>query len=447
MSLCPARAARRPPFALLSLTGALSWLAVGLFVLWTSPAWAGAAAAKADKVIEIRFVGNRFTRDSVLRRHLTFRVGQPYDPAQVAASRQALMNLGLFSSVEDQVQRTPRGVIVVFRVHEKIYTWGLPLLSRDADGNITYGGQIQSDNLFGLDQTLKLSIKRERLTAGGSQRQQTLDYAAPHVAGSPYDIDTHLNQTLQPRLDVTSGTAQGVYRQRSRSWSLGVSRWLIRQGPGHGWSGSVGVSVSATRYRWLSGTPGLAADRRSAGVSLGVGYTDVNQHAYGYRSGQAYGADLGLGVTRIGRDYPQLSLSGYLRRYRRLTRPYTNFNYRLQGGIAWQSGAVGAAYSLGGSSSLRGYRSGSISGDAFFLANVEYLQPLPGQTRLRGVAFMDVGNAWPLQRIQPWRLESDLGLGLRWNITWLVNVDLRVDCAYALGQRRYQCYFGTHNMF
>ncbi len=418
--------------------------ALFIYALMVPMGW---ATETSEKIIAIRFVGNKITRDSVLRQQLTIHVGQPFNAAQVAASRQAIMNLGLFSSVSDSVKHTPKGVIITFIVHEKIYTWGYPLLSRDINGNISYGGQIQSDNLFGLDQTLKLVIKRNRPTNGGDQLQETLSYLAPRISGSPYNIDTNLTQTSQPQLSLGEGGDQGDYSQRTRSLGVTISRWLFRQGPSTGWSGSLGWSLSATHYQWLSGTKGLAQNSRSSGFSVGASYTDVDLHAYSYRSGEAFGTSFGFGATRRVRTYPQLSLSAYLRRYRRLSTPLTNLNYRLQAGVAWQSSALGPAYSLGGGNSLRGYQSGSIEGDAFFLANVEYLRPIFNQTRVRGVVFMDAGNAWPLQAIRPWNLYSDIGLGLRIAIPWLVKVDLRMDCAYAVGQRRYRCYFGTHNMF
>ncbi|MEJ2481531.1 MAG: POTRA domain-containing protein, partial [Acidihalobacter sp.] len=117
------------------------WFALGLMLAF----WllAGAAQAEEERIAAIRFAGNEVTRDSVLRQQLTIRVGEPLDPAAVEASRQAIMNLGLFTKVTDSVEHTPKGAVVTFTVHEKLYTWLLPRLGRNTDGDISLGGELR----------------------------------------------------------------------------------------------------------------------------------------------------------------------------------------------------------------------------------------------------------------------------------------------------------------
>lgn len=434
------------------VSGAQAWTTafVGLLGLcFALCAWIPAAAATAaDPLIgAIRFEGNHVTRDAVLRQQLLIRVGEPLVAARVAASRQAIMNLGLFVRVEDRVEPLPNGqVAVIFTVKEKTYTWALPRLGRNADGDITYGGQLEFDNLFGLDQRLKLIVEQKQVAGGGTSDQQSIEYSTPRLPGTAYGFSARVTHTTQlEQLEAPDGSI-GEYRNRNLGLNTAITRWLSRDGPNSGWSGSVGLGVSQTDYGYVSGARGLASSGREVGVTVGVDYTRVALGRYDYRNGVEYGISASAGGPVIGSDYNQAATGGYYRRYRRLGGDQ-NLNYQLRFGFSSRSRLLGPAYTLGGADTLRGYVRDSLEGNAYMLANVEYLHPLFGQPLLRGVVFTDVGNAWFRGDDSPWRLDSSAGLGLRWHITWLVNVNLRVDAAYAFGQHRYQVYVGSNSMF
>ena len=420
------------------------WLACG-FVLVFGLLSAVAQAAQV-RIAAIHFAGNAVTRESVLRQQLTIRVGEPLDPAAVEASRQAIMNLGLFTEVTDAVEETPDGAVVTFTVHEKLYTWLLPRLGRNTDGDISLGGELRFDNLNGLDQRLKFIVEQKNIAGGGTELRKAAEFSAPRLLGTPYGLGASFNETKR-RETLYSGVQQGEYDRRTRSLGLNLSRWLNRDGPNSGWHGDAGLNISRQHYFYRSGTPGLGQSSQDVGVSLGAGYTRVNLRRYDYREGLEYGGGVSVGGPQIGADNYHFSLTGYLRRYLPLSTPNTNLNYQLRAGYSNHSAAAGAGFSLGGADSLRGYERDSVTGDVYLLANIEYLRPLFGQERLRGVLFTDLGNAWSHNDFAPWNLQPSVGAGIRWHIAWLVNVDLRVDGAYALGQKRYQFYFGTKSTF
>lgn len=420
------------------------WLALGLVLL---ACMMGAAAQAAEvRIAAIRFDGNVVTRDSVLRQQLTIRVGEALDPAAVEASRQAIMNLGLFAKVTDSVEQTPKGAVVTFTVHEKLYTWLLPRLGRNTDGDISLGGELRFDNLNGLNQRLKFIAEQKDIAGGGTELRKAVEFSAPRLLGTPYGLGASFSETKHKET-LYSGDLQGEYDLRTRSLGLDLSRWLNRDGPNSGWHGDTGLSISRQYYTYRSGTPGLEKNSQDVSVSLGLGYTRVNLRRYDYRDGLEYGGGASVGGPQIGADNYHFNLTGYLRRYMLLSTPNTNLNYQLRAGYSNHSVAGGDGFSLGGADSLRGYERGSVTGDVYMLANVEYLRPLFGRKRLRGVLFTDIGNAWSHRDFAPWNLQPSVGVGIRWHISWLVNVDLRVDGAYALGQRRYQFYFGTKSTF
>lgn len=433
-------------------TGARVWSAafvgmLGLCLALCVLSTVAAAPASAPLIGAIRFEGNHVTRASVLRQQLLIRVGEPLVPSRVAASRQAIMNLGLFVRVNDRVEPLSNGrVAVIFAVKEKTYTWALPRLGRNADGDISYGGQLEFDNLFGLDQRLKLIVEQKQIAGGGTADQQSIEYSTPRLPGTAYGFSTNLTHTQQlEQIEAANGSV-GEYRNQNLGLNAALTRWLYREGPNTGWSGSVGLGVSQSNYQYVSGAPDLASSGREVAISVGADYTRVALGRYGYRNGVEYGISASVGGPLIGSDYNQAATGGYYRGYQRLGGDQ-NLNYQLRFGLSSRSRLLGPAYTLGGAGTLRGYVRDSLEGNAYMLANVEYLHPLFGQPLLRGVLFTDVGNAWFRGDDSPWRLEPAAGLGLRWHITWLVNVNLRVDVAYAFGQHRYQAYVGSNSMF
>lgn len=91
-----------------------------------------------------------------------------------------------------------------------------------------------------------------------------------------------------------------------------------------------------------------------------------------------------------------------LRRYLNVSREYL---FALRGVFGFSDGDTPQHFSIGGSQSLRGYGSGSLSGTRAFLANAEFRFPLvhrlwlgfplPLDIRdIRGCLFLDGGSAW-----------------------------------------------------
>lgn len=429
----------------------LCWQVVVLWALISVSSMVSISAAPSSSVPligAISFKGNQVTRNRVLRQQLLIKVGQPLVPAAVEASRQAIMNLGLFVRVQDHIEpMSDHRVMVVFTVKEKTYTWALPRLGRTPDGDISYGGQIEFDNLYGLNQRLKLVVEQKQIAGGGVSDQQSIEYSTPRFPGTALGFSTKISHSAQRELLYAPDGTAGEYRNDALNLNAAITQWLNQEGPNSGWSGTVGMGASLDDYQYLSGAPGLASSGRTVGVNSGIDYTNVALGEYGYRRGVAYGLGVGLAGRFLGGDYNQIGVSGYYRGYRHLGGKFANLNYRLQFGYSSRSTLSGAAYTLGGADSLRGYVRNSLEGNIFVLANIEYLHPVFGNPVLRGVLFTDVGNAWYRGNADPWQLEPSLGVGLRWHIDWLVNVNLRVDAAYALGQKRYQIYVGSRSMF
>ena len=125
-------------------------------------------------------------------------------------------------------------------------------------------------------------------------------------------------------------------------------------------------------------------------------------------------------------------------------RPHHNLDVQLQLGLSSDRVFNEDAYSLGGSGLAARLQGRQFQGNAYALANIEYLAPLFGYYPFRGVLFADVGNTYPSNRdIDLTDLKSSAGLGLRWKIKSFVKLDLRVDVAYAFDTGETRVYAGA----
>ena len=127
-------------------------------------------------------------------------------------------------------------------------------------------------------------------------------------------------------------------------------------------------------------------------------------------------------------------------------------NIDLQARLGLSSGDIfageGNAYGLGGSKTLRGYKTSSLSGDSFILVNVQYLRPFFGYYPFRGVLFLDVGNTYPSNtEMHLGDVKWNVGIGFRLRLKAFVKIDLRVDAAYAHDSGEWRYFAGTRETF
>ncbi|MCG5534474.1 BamA/OMP85 family outer membrane protein [Ectothiorhodospira mobilis] len=421
---------------------------VGLLLLMFGAS--GTGAQEAVVVDSIRFEGNEVTREQVLRQELLFREGDPLDREVVEETRQALMNLGLFQSVQARVETRGETAAVVYHLEEKYYFFPLPRLSRTSDGDVRYGGDLRFDNFLGLNQRLRLLLEWEDAGSDASaegSRRLDLSYEVPRLPGSAWGValdvkDEHLNESGADEPEHVP------YDESIQRLGVSVSRWLDRRGPSSGWRAGLGVAWEQRRYERLQ-VPGPIPDgARDITWTGSLRYTDVTDLGV-RREGVAYGAGLSWGSPALGSSRGHQSLSLDYRAYRALGEgPLpSNLNYRMRLALASGSPFGGEPHSLGGSDQLRGYPRDYRKGDVLALLNTEYLRPVLGNPELRAVGFVDVGGVWPRRHVDLSDLHAGVGVGLRINLKWFVRTNLRLDYAYGIDARDSKVYAGTSHTF
>lgn len=395
---------------------------------------------------EIRFQGNKVTREVILREELFFQEGDPFSREQMVKSQQSIQNLGLYKKVVSQVERGTTGVIVTFIVEEKWYFLPIPRLGRNADGDISYGGELRWDNALGLNQQIKLVAEQEDQADGETQQRTSLEYRIPKIPRTPYGVSSKLERkrTLTDSVD-DDGEPLGQYYAHQDSFSVALSRWLKRTAPSQGWRGSIGMRINRDHNEQVRGDPILLEDHRQIDLGASGGFTAVNDHEF-YRSGEEYGAGVGFGREALGSSENYYNIGIDWRRYNPIHVPIWS-NVNLQFRTGYNQGQTNH-FSLGGSGSMRGIlEQDKLEGDVFALINVNWLIPQPKYPAFRWNIFTDIGNAWPRNDVNLLRWEKTLGVGARWKIRSLVNTTLRLDVGYNPATGEYKVYAGTNNMF
>lgn len=409
-------------------------------------------ADAAGVIAEIRFEGNDVTKDVILRQELTVAPGDPVDRERIEASRQAIMNLGLFKRVRARVEPldaagSPEQQVVVFDVSEKWYILPLPKADQDADGDYSYGFELTWDNFLGYNQRLELLHETTEREDGREEVKKEFAYEIPRIPGTDLGFSAALRRvdSVQEEVDPLLGVGEYDLQRDDLSWTL--SRWLQRRAPSRGWRGSVGSSIFKENYSYRQGVAGLLVDRKVVETWFGATFHDVYELPY-HREGMEYGWTLALSAQDLGSDdgYQRLDLF-----HRAYLYPVAwnddNLNTQLRLGYARGYDEGIYAYRIGSSKTLRGFDRDDHEGDVMVLLNLEYMKPILGRRSLRGVIFADVGNVYEEGAPDLTDLELGGGLGLRWKVRSLVRTDLRVDIGWGVGEPDYEVYVGTRQTF
>ncbi len=429
------------------------YLLFGCFLLLPGEAAADQVETETGWIEEIRFVGNDWTKPKIMLQEMVIRVGDPVDTDKIERSRQAIMDLGLFKSVDVRLEPGEIGQILEIAVNEKYYVIPLPRLDRSADGEISYGARLTIDNLAGLNQRLRLTYEA---TEGSTTTDRTvhsvdMSYSYPRVVGTHFGLGLALSHTTYPVTTVDDqGDLEAEHNRTFNSASVGLSRWLSREGPSQGWNAGGSLFWRYLQYNQQVGEPLPLESEKAVGLSLSIGYTKVHDYLFS-REGMEYGYIHELGLEAMGSDTPYARNLIYYRHYFPLGLPHEHKNFNMQirfGGTGGTVPIVDDPFVLGGSRDLRGYNKGSIGGRSFFAINLELLAPLWGHNAARGVVFADYGNAYPDNRVLDFgNLESAAGFGVRYRVRSFVDLQFRIDVTYAFGLDRTKVYVGTKNTF
>ena len=371
----------------------------------------------------IDITGNDRTRDKVIRRELRFQEGDLYSTKAVRRSFERLNNLGYFDNVEIIPNREVGTNILDTEIRVKERPTGSLTMGAgwgSADGFLATFS-VSEANLLGTGRKLNLSME-----LGEQRTRVNLRYLEPYLLGYDMTGEVDVFNTLQQFND---------FDRKSKGFGLTVSKRF-----GEYDSGELGYRLDSLKIDPVSNDNGIdPTDTVSSSVRVGWVRNTVDSRfdpTRGFRvalSGQWAG-----GVLGGDNDYEKLN-ANYNWFHKLLWNTVFGFHlrtgyladreddeqqkediYRLEG------------FYLGGINSLRGYeprsvgpKSGDLTGQPhegialggnfMLLSNVEITFPLVQEAGLKGVVFLDAGDAWGRQEsVDLGDLKYSAGFGVRW---------------------------------
>lgn len=387
-------------------------------------AHAGSAIPRIEAIV---FEGNRVTRESVLRRELAVVEGQPADPARIEASRQALMDLGLFRSVEVELEELPEGgQRLRFVLREKRYLLPIPRLDGNVDGDYSYGAQLRWANVGGRNHSLTAWVQQARFSedrAAERQRGSRLSYTAPHLLGENWAVQGSVEQIQQQTV-----RRQRAFEERFDRLQLLVVHDLRHGRPRSGWR--FGSGIYAHRQQSF-GELAPPSDGRAIAL-VGLAEFDDQRFALYSETGQRLSLRLEHAPAGLG-DFGYRQVQARYRQARAIgDRPHQTLQLLAELGLRDGGPDSRNPFSLGGGSRLRGYPVESFEGQRYLLGQIEALRPLYWDA-LRLLLVAEVG--WTDRDVFDARasgIAASVGIGLRLRLTWFVDVELELGIARPL---------------
>ncbi|MDR0965647.1 MAG: outer membrane protein assembly factor BamA [Myxococcales bacterium] len=387
---------------------------------------------KGDRVTveRINIVGNHTTRDKVIRRELRVYEGELFRGTGMRVSKNRVMALGYFETVEVIHKRgsKPDTVVVTVLVKEKptgTFQVGFGFSSFES---FLFTAQISKDNLFGWGVSTSLAAQ---ISSVRSLVQ--LSYYDPHFLDSNWIFAFNFyRQQLDyygfVRGSVGGDITWGYHLMPDLMLLLAYVPEYVTVEP----SGGTADLLLANRFR----------NGFSSGLRLTLIYDKRDNRLFPKR-GHYESASVEHSPEWLGASFIYTRYSGNVRLYFPILKGQLVF--KVQGALGYIQGddiPISELYYLGGISNVRGYALRSISptvrvgteglpdaslseftvgGDKQAYFNFELEFPILDSVGIRGVAFYDMGNVYGVDETifspkgkLPLGMRHSVGFGVRW---------------------------------
>jgi outer membrane protein insertion porin family len=345
----------------------------------------------AEGVIEdIKIAGNTYTKTYVIRRYIRTKPGDTYNDNKVKADVVRLTNLDYFDTVsrDAEMGSEPGKVVVVYTMVEKKHT-GLASVGggySSVQGIVGFV-DLSKNNLRGTGQMV--AIRGEF----GGRTSYELGYRNPWIMTPETRMSLGIYDRLTVReafLTTPEGQTRGILYDERRSGgnvTFGrprADRKIVYLGLR---SDDVSLVNLTEEEKSLLNAPAFQPRRvRSLSLAQVTDYRDDqrNPRHGSYQQLSAEWAGL-LGGARF---------SKYTMDLRRFVPVGSQrvIAMRLLGGTITGDAPYLEQFLIGGTESLRGFRSDRFAGSHMAIMNTEYRWPLT--KNLTGVLFVDAGDAW-----------------------------------------------------
>ena len=343
------------------------------------------------EIEEIKITGNTHSKRYAIRRYIRTKVGEAYNDRKVARDVAKLTSLGWFETVrrDAEVGTEPGKVIVVITVVEKRRT-----------GMVSVGGGYSSvQGLVGF-----VDLTKSNLTGNG----QAVTIRGEFGGRTSYEFGYQHPWVMTPETRLSLGIYDRlILREAFITDDLGERRSILYDERRNGVNFTLGRPISDATTVFvgmraddvsISGLTGEEEDfltgpafepRKVRSITLAA-VNDTRRDLYNPRTGsyQRFSAEF-AGLILGGTEFNKYVLDA--RRFFGIGEK-SALAMRLLVGLVSGDAPYLEQFLVGGSETLRGYRTDRFVGTRMGILNTEYRMPI-GENLL-GVLFVDVGDAW-----------------------------------------------------
>lgn len=379
--------------------------------------------ADDNTVSKIEIIGNEHTKDHIILRELTTRIGEPAEQSRIDEDIRRLINLGIFSDVFIEYFEAEDGVTVQVIVIERWAIIPFPSITYDEMDGWGYGGGLFHRNFTGRNRTLGTNM-----VFGGSANLYIYLYD-PWIAGERVSLaieGSHIAR-YHPYEDFHQ-TTHHLWAEVGRRW--GYNWWgRVKAGYKRVESDITGITMTTLREDRLPYLKFTAIYNNTdiwvnpeKGISVG---SKICQY----------------GIPNDEPDFREFVLSGAKYFPIRFGR-----TIGMMTAVALRNGSMPhyERYYFGGEDSIRGLEPNSDRGNRLLLTGVEYRADIIKSRKilpnldfgLGGTIFWDGGMVWTDDFKPETRFLSGFGCGLRFFIPMVEIVRLdagwTVDSSYRI---------------
>lgn len=406
------------------------------------------------KVGEIVIQGNRTTKTHVIAREIKLKKGDPFNTIILRHSINKLQNKGFFEDVNVGFEpgKNPEETDIIITVSEqKTGKLGLSI-SHGSESGFS-GGLVYTDsNWKGLGRIGEVGFET------GDDEQYWISYSEPYMDAENYAWKVgFMKRTWEERNYYRYGEKRGEYDEDMTNFYAGFGKKFKRDEKLSWYLTLDWRNVDYDNYEKEENEDAAWEDTITTGKIFSVlgTITRNNTDPYlSYSKGDVIDLNVEQAFEFLGGEYDYTKYWVQARYYTPVKGISDFFDtpsfgdefnpilFAARMRLGFSSGGLPTAgrYSIGGTSTLRGYEKREFEGESVFLANAELRVPMADNFGL--VVFYDTGNAWEGNNISLSDLHDAWGIGVRVK-TPLGN--FRLD--YAQGEEDNKTHFGLGEIF
>jgi outer membrane protein insertion porin family len=399
-----------------------------------------------DIVIE----GNAKTKDFVIERELSFKVGEPVNLQKVDQSLRKVLMLGFFDEIsrdfseEDDPDET---VLTIDLTERKTgsATFGVSYSTQD---RLVGFIEAADENFLGRGQRVNATVR-----FGKKLQEYELGFYEPYIDKSGTSLGINLYRKTKPVNAIHRDTDEMLQIQgTTNGGDLTLGRPF-----GEFTRGRLTFKIENNAYDLPEEPikePEKFNDYKNRTIGFGVN-TNTSDHPFNPTEGYKNDAYLELGTRLLGGEMQYAKLRLEHSRYFEIIDGGYVLAVRGLGGRLLGGDLGREKFKIGGADTLRGYTYGgyptssgrpSLEGDHMLVMNAEFRFPI--LEKVTGVVFTDWGTTWDKGESMSLNdLANSFGLGVRLDTPLGL---LRLDYGWgknAEDERKGQFYFGIGQMF